>query len=360
MKMAEDEAPTPEGRAARLIRSLMPDRPVRLIHVCGTHEQAITKHGIRSLLPADLDVLSGPGCPVCVTPAEDIDRVIAIAKSGVTVLTYGDMLRVPGSKMSLADARAEGADVRIVYSVNDAVRMAEQSAGDIVFFGIGFETTTPSNAAVLVNQPPPNFSIFASHRLIPPAMDALIDDGLDLDIDGFIAPGHVATIIGTQPYERFAKMGYPIVVAGFEPIDILFAIIMILGQIRGGKAVVENAYTRAVNDSGNTKARELVDRVFEVVDAKWRGIGRISDSGLAIRSEFGDHDARLRYDIKIDPPRDLNPGCSCSQVLRALKTPDECKLFGGVCTPQTPYGPCMVSAEGTCHNWWRYGGRNGL
>lgn len=359
MKMAEED-PNSEGRAARLIRSLMPDRPVRLIHVCGTHEQAITKHGIRSLLPDDLDVLSGPGCPVCVTPAGDIDRVIALAKSGVTVLTYGDMLRVPGSKMSLADARAEGADVRIVYSVNDAVRMAEQSAGDIVFFGIGFETTAPSNAAVLVNQPPPNFSIFASHRLIPPAMDVLIDDGPDLDIDGFIAPGHVATIIGTQPYERFAKMGYRIVVAGFEPIDILFAIIMILRQIRGGGAVVENAYTRAVNDSGNTKARELVDRVFEVVDAEWRGIGRIGDSGLAIRSRFGDYDARLRYDIKIDPPRDLNPGCSCSQVLRALKTPDECKLFGGVCTPQNPYGPCMVSAEGTCHNWWRYGGRDGL
>ncbi|RZN42909.1 MAG: hydrogenase formation protein HypD [Methanosarcinales archaeon] len=264
MKIAEDEDPTPEGRAARLICSLMPDRPISPIHVCGTHEQAITKHGIRSLPPDKLEVLSGPGLR---TPAEDIDHVIAIAKSGATILTYRDILRVPGSKMSLTDARAEGADVRIVCSANDAVRRAEQSADDIVFFRISFETTTPSNAAVLMNQPPPNFSIFASHRLIPPAMDTLIDDGLDLNIDGFIAPGHVATIIGTHPYERFAKMGYPIAVAGFEPIDILFAIIMILRQIRGGEAMVENAYTRAVNDSGNTKARELVDQVFEVVDA---------------------------------------------------------------------------------------------
>lgn len=356
---------TPEKRAIRLIRSLMPDpdpsdRPVRIIHVCGTHEQTITKHGIRTLLPDNLEVLSGPGCPVCVTPAEDIDRVIALAESGITVLTYGDMLRVPGSRASLADVRAEGADVRTVYSVNDAVRIAEQGAGvvEVVFFGIGFETTAPSNAAVLMNDPPPNFSILCSHRLIPPAMDALIDDRLK--IDGFIAPGHVSTIIGTHPYDRFAEMGYPIVVTGFEPIDVLFSIIMILKQIHDGRSSVENEYARAVNESGNTKAQEMIDRVFEVADVNWRGIGQIRDSGLAIRSEFGDYDARLRYDIAIDPPVDLHPGCSCSLILRALKTPDECELFGGVCTPQTPYGPCMVSTEGTCHNWFRYGGRSEL
>ncbi len=340
-------------RAVRLIHSLMPDEPMRLIHFCGTHEQTITKYGLRALLPKNLELLSGPGCPVCVTPAKDIDEAIFLAKNGTRLVTYGDMMRVPGSEMSLAEATSDGADVKVVYSVNDAVRMASNTDKDIVFFGIGFETTAPSNAAVLYNIPPENFSILTSHKLIPPAMDALIGDG-DVHFDAIIAPGHVSTIIGAIPYRRYAKMGFPVVVTGFEPLDVLFAVLMILRQIERRESRVENEYLRGVSEQGNIKAQELMREVFDVVDAHWRGIGKIARSGMTIKPKFNEFDAREKYDIDVGEVEDLHPECSCGLVVTARATPDECKLFGKLCTPETPYGPCMVSAEGMCYNWWKY------
>jgi len=344
-------------KVIRLIHSLMPDHTVRIIHVCGTHEQTITKYGLRTLLPKNLELLSGPGCPVCVTPAKDIDEAIFLANCA-TLVTYGDMTRVPGSDMSLAEAKSDGADVKVAYSVNDAVRMASNTKNDIVFFGVGFETTAPSSAAVLYNRPPENFSILSSHKLIPPAMEALVGDG-DVSFDGIIAPGHVSTIIGTRPYERFAEIGTPVIVTGFEPLDVLFAVLMVLEQMREGQSRVENEYSRVVTKHGNIKAQQLMNEVFNVVDAHWRGIGEIANSGLAIKPEFSQFDAREKYDIDVGEAQDLHPGCSCGLVLTAKATPEECKLFGKVCTPERPYGPCMVSKEGTCHNWWKYG-RHGL
>ena len=341
-------------KVVRLIHSLMLDDAVRIMHVCGTHEQTITKHGLRTLLPLNLELLSGPGCPVCVTSTKDIDEAIFLAKSGATLVTYGDMMRVPGSDMSLAEAKADGADVKVAYSVNDAVRMASNAKNDVVFFGIGFETTAPSNAAAIFNKPPENFSILISHKLVPPAMDALVGDG-DVNFDGLIAPGHVSTIIGTRPYERFAGMGMPVVVTGFEPLDVLFAILMILKQMRKGRSEVENEYARVVTEQGNRKAQELMDEVFDVADAYWRGIGEIANSGLAIKPKFCQFDAREKYDIDVGEVQDLPLGCSCGLILTAKATPEECELFGKTCTPENPYGPCMVGAEGTCHNWWKYG-----
>ncbi|ATZ61156.2 MAG: hydrogenase formation protein HypD [Methanosarcinales archaeon Met12] len=341
-------------KVVRLIHSLMLDEAVRIMHVCGTHEQTITKHGLRALLPPNLELLSGPGCPVCVTSAKDIDEAIFLAKSGATLVTYGDMMRVPGSDMSLAEAKADGADVKVAYSVNDAVRMASNTKNDVVFFGIGFETTAPSNAATIFNKPPENFSILSSHKLVPPAMDALVGDG-DVNFDGVIAPGHVSTIIGTRPYERFAEMGMPVIVTGFEPLDILFAILMTLKQMRKGQSKVENEYARVVTEQGNLRAQKLMNRVFDVTDAYWRGIGEIANSGLAIKSEFCQFDAREKYDIDVGEVQDLPPGCSCGLILTAKATPEECELFGKACTPEKPYGPCMVGIEGTCHNWWKYG-----
>ena len=345
-------------RVISLIHSLMPDHAVRITHVCGTHEQTITKYGLRTLLPKNLELLSGPGCPVCVTPAKDIDEAIFLAKNCATLVTYGDMMRVPGSDMSLDEAKSDGADVKVAYSVNDAVRMASNTKNDVVFFGIGFETTAPSNAAVLCNRPPENFSILLSHKLVPPAVVALVGDG-DVSFDGVIAPGHVSTIIGTRPYERFAESGFPVIVTGFEPLDVLFAVLMILRQMKEGQSRVENEYSRVVFANGNIKAQLLMMEVFNVVDAHWRGIVEIAKSGLAIKPVFSQFDAREKYDIDIGEVQDLHPGCSCGLVLTAKATPEDCKLFGKVCTPERPYGPCMVSKEGTCHNWWKYG-RYGL
>jgi len=343
-------------RVVEHIQALMPEEGARIAHFCGTHEQVITKHGLRALLPDRLELLSGPGCPVCVTPIRDIDEAIYLAQHCATVITYGDMLRVPGSTMSLAEARAKGARVRVAYSVSDAVKMARDTREDVVFFGIGFETTAPSTAAVLLDDPPENFSILTSHRLIPPAMEALIGDG-DVRIDAIIAPGHVSTIIGTTPYERFARMGIPIVVGGFEPIDVLLSVMMALRQIKEKRTEVENEYTRCVRREGNTRAQQLMKDAFTTVDAHWRGIGRIPSSGLDIKPALDEHDARRRYEIEVEDTQSIYPGCLCGLVLTAKAIPTQCELFGKVCTPQHPCGPCMVSMEGMCYNWWRYGQR---
>ncbi len=340
-------------RVAEKIRQLAPKKEtVKICHVCGTHEWTITHFGIRSLLPKNVEVIAGPGCPVCIVPASEIDEAVQLALKGVVVACFGDVLRVSGSKMSLLDAKAEGADVRVVYSVADAVKMAKKDSDkEFAFFAIGFETTAPSTAVEIMNKPPENLSFLISHRLIPPAMKLLVEMK-DLSLNGFIAPGHVSTIIGLKPYEIFPKSyRIPTVVAGFEPLDVLFGVYMILKQLREGKPRLENEYTRAVHCEGNKKAQDLMRKVFDGVDGGWRGIGTIAYSKLRLRNEYSAHDAHLKYSVKVEHGVDLQPGCRCHLVIVGKIKPTECPLFMKACTPQKPVGACMVSIEGTCRIW---------
>lgn len=325
---------------------------VKICHVCGTHEWTITHFGVRSLLPSNVEVIAGPGCPVCVTPSSEIDEAVQLARKGVTVTCFGDVLRVPGSESSLLDVKAEEADVRVVYSVSDAVKMAKQEPSkEFTFFAIGFETTAPSTATEILHKPPENLSFLVSHRLIPPAMELLLGIG-DLQIDAFIAPGHVSTIIGLKPYEIFPKAyRMPTVVAGFEPLDVLFAIYMILKQLREGKALLENEYVRAVSWEGNIKAQKLMCQAFEVVNGEWRGLGRLPSSAFKLKKEFIDYDAREKFEVKIQKGEDIPPGCQCHLVMIGKIKPTECPLYMKACTPQKPVGACMVSLEGTCRIW---------
>ncbi|MGB9854598.1 MAG: hydrogenase formation protein HypD [Candidatus Bathyarchaeales archaeon] len=325
---------------------------VKICHVCGTHEWTITHFGIRSLFPSNVEVIAGPGCPVCVTPASEIDEAVQLAQKGVVVTCFGDVLRVPGSQMSLLDAKAEGVDVKIVYSVSNAVKMAEKEPNkEFAFFAIGFETTAPSTAIEVLRKPPKNLSFLVSHRLIPPAMELLLGIG-DLHIDGFIAPGHVSTIIGLKPYEIFPKAyRMPTVVAGFEPLDVLFAVYMILKQLKDGKARLENEYTRAVSWEGNIKAQELMHQAFEVVDGEWRGLGKLPSSAFKLKEKYTAYDAREKFGVKVEHGRDLPPGCQCHLVMIGKIKPIECPLYMRACTPQRPVGACMVSTEGTCRIW---------
>jgi len=299
-----------------------------------------------------VEVIAGPGCPVCIVPASEIDEAIQLALEGMVVTCFGDVLRVPGSKMSLLDAKAEGADIRVVYGVGDAVKMAEQEKRkEFVFFAIGFETTAPSTAVEVVKQPPDNLSFQVSHRLIPPAMKVLVEMK-DLSLNGFIAPGHVSTVIGMKPYRMFPELyGMPTVVAGFEPLDVLFGVYMILKQLSEGKPRLENEYVRAVRPEGNVKAKELMKNVFETVDGSWRGLGTIPSSAFKLRKEYENFDARSKYGIKVEDGVDIQPGCKCHLVIIGKIKPTECPLFMKACTPQKPVGPCMVSNEGTCRIW---------
>jgi hydrogenase expression/formation protein HypD len=340
-------------RIAENIKMLAPKKDtVKICHVCGTHEWAITHFGIRSLLPSNVEVIAGPGCPVCIVPASEIDEAVQIAKKGVAVTCFGDVLRVPGSKASLLDAKADGAEVRIVYSVGDAVKMAKKEPDkEFVFFAVGFETTSPSTAVEILSNPPENFSFLVSHRLIPPAMKLLVEMK-DLNLNGLIAPGHASTIIGLKPYEVFPeKYHVPVVVAGFEPLDILFAIYMILKQLSENKPRLENEYVRAVHWDGNVKAQELLRKVFDVEDGKWRGLGSIPSSKNKFRKEYAVYDAHSKYDVKVEHGVDLQPGCKCHLVVIGKIKPSDCALFMKTCTPQKPVGACMVSSEGTCRIW---------
>jgi len=335
----------------RRIREIAPSDPLKLCHVCGTHEWTITHSGLRSLLPESVSLIAGPGCPVCIVPAQEIDEAVWLALNGVTVVTFGDMYRVPGSEFSLEDAKSRGGDVRVVYSVRDAAEMASNGPGmDFVFFAIGFETTAPMNA-VEVPRSPENLSFLVSHRLIPPAIDFLAEME-DLNIDGVIAPGHVSTVIGMRPYGRFPEeYGMPTVIAGFEPLDVLMGVYMLLRQIESGSPRLENEYSRAVTYEGNVKAQAAVDEVFDAVDGAWRGLGEIPSSALQLKEEFSGKDARERFEIDVGLGRDIYPGCSCPQVIIGKITPDECPLFMRACTPEKPKGACMVSREGTCNIW---------
>jgi len=325
---------------------------IKICHVCGTHEWTITHFGLRSLLPDNVEVIAGPGCPVCIVPASEIDEAIQLALKGVVITCFGDVLRVPGSKMSLLDAKAEGADIRVVYGIGDAVKMAEKNVDkEFVFFAIGFETTAPSTAIEVMKKPAENLSFLVSHRIIPPAMKLLVEMK-DLSLNGFIAPGHVSTIIGVKPYRIFPELYHmPTVVTGFEPLDVLFGVYMILKQLNEGKPRLENEYIRAVREEGNVKARQLMRKVFEVVDGNWRGLGVIPSSAFKLREEYESFDAHLRYCLKAKEGVDIQPGCKCHLIIIGKIKPTECSLFMKACTPQKPVGPCMVSSEGTCHIW---------
>jgi hydrogenase expression/formation protein HypD len=333
-------------------------RPLSIMEVCGTHTVAIFRHGIRSLLPEGLKLLSGPGCPVCVTSISDVDKAIAIAKSSDAILTtFGDMLRVPGGEQSLMDARAEGADIRTVYSPLDSLRIAaENKEKKVVFFAAGFETTSPLTAATVSEAEKaglPNFYLFSVHKLVPPAIGALLASG-EVSINGFILPGHVITITGTGPYQFIGnKYSIPSVVTGFDAMDILGGIALLLRQVLEGKACVEVEYKSVVKEEGNPKALAYMNDMFEPCDSLWRGIGTIPGSGLRLRDRWQHRDAEKIFDLEV--PDIAEPaGCMCGKVLRGLIMPNECPLFAAVCTPDRPVGACMVSSEGSCAAYYRY------
>jgi len=332
-------------------------KAVRFMEVCGTHTVALFRSGVRSLLPQTISLISGPGCPVCVTAQNEIDAFIALAREPKTIVaTFGDLIRVPGSSSSLQREKADGADVRIVYSTFDAVDLARENPDRrVVFLGVGFETTTPTVAAAILaasHQGLNNFFVISAHKIVPPALEALA--GGHLDIDGFLLPGHVSVIIGLGAYQPFFKAHrIPCVVAGFEPTDLLQGIAMLVDQVESNQPALENAYPRAVNATGNAKARAVMNEVFEVADAHWRGIGCIAGSGLAIREKYAAFDAVKAFDLRLAPAADPK-GCACGEILSGVKIPPECALYKTACNPMTPVGPCMVSSEGTCAAYYRY------
>lgn len=328
--------------------------PVKIMHVCGSHEHTIMEHGIRSLLPEEVEIVAGPGCPVCVVPSREIDECLQLIDKGVTVTTFGDMLRVPGSNGSLAEAKAEGADVRVVYGIPNAVEIAKKLDNDVVFMSAGFETTAPLTASELLNKPPENFSIISCHRLIPPALDFLINSG-ETSLNALIQPGHVCTILGTEPFEYFSTdYGIPQAVAGFNPLDILMSVYMILRQIDNGTPRMDNEYKRAVKTEGNVIAKEMMDEVFHVESREWRGFPKIPNSVLEVNDEFATWNAREKYDIEVKDVNEAPKGCICGPILRGLAKPTDCKLFRKACNPMHPIGACMVSKEGTCNIAHRY------
>ena len=345
----------PAGEIAVLARSI--DRPIRLMEVCGTHTVAIFRHGIRDLLPENITLLSGPGCPVCVTSAGDVEAAMELARRGnVLLATFGDMMRVPGRKESLQEARAAGARVKIVYSPLDALEEAAAGEEEVVFFATGFETTSPLVAATVAEaerREIANFSIFSVHKLVPPALAALLSTG-EVKVDGFILPGHVCTVTGSRPYEFLAvEHGKPAVVTGFEADDILAGTAMLLDQIRRGEPAVEIQYSSVVKEEGNVRAQEMLEEYFEPEDALWRGIGVIPGSGLRLRERYRHRDAVRRFNLErpeIEEPK----ACRCGEVLKGVKLPPDCPLFGKACTPERPVGACMVSTEGSCAAYYKY------
>ncbi|MEM0240567.1 MAG: hydrogenase formation protein HypD [Candidatus Nezhaarchaeales archaeon] len=321
------------------------------------HEWTISRFGLRSLLPRGLEVRAGPGCPVCVTSVAEIRAAIDLALSkNVVLTTYGDMFRVPDARgMSLMKAKARGADVRIVYSIADSISIAKKLKREVVHFAIGFETTAPTTAIELMKGAPENFSLIVSHRLIPPAMEHLLKSG-DIAIGGFICPGHVSTIIGSEPYVPIAKKyGKPMVIGGFEPLDVLASLVMLLEQIRDGRSDVEIEYTRSVRREGNVKARRIMMEVFRPCNGDWRGIGIIPMSKLELKKEFEHYDALKRFDIEVTAEGDMPKGCRCADVLKGLIYPWECPLYNKACTPINPIGPCAVSVEGACYIAMKHG-----
>ncbi|MFH1340601.1 MAG: hydrogenase formation protein HypD [Pseudomonadota bacterium] len=353
--------------AAAIARAADPAASYHFMEFCGGHTHAISRYGIEDLLPGNVRMIHGPGCPVCVLPVGRIDAAIALAeRPEVTLCTYGDLMRVPGSHgTSLLRAKAAGADIRMVYSTLDAIRIAEaEPERQVVFFAIGFETTTPPTALAIrlaAQKRLTNFTVFCNHVLTPSAIQNILEspDVRNLGnvrIDGFIGPAHVSTVIGTEPYVFFAEeFEKPVVVAGFEPLDVMQAILMLIAQVNEGRHEVENQYTRAVTPEGNAWAKAEVAEIFELRKSfEWRGLGVVPYSGLRLKEAYAAFDAERRFGIDYVPARD-NPACECGAILRGVKKPVDCKLFGTLCTPDTPMGSCMVSAEGACAAHWTYG-----
>ncbi len=355
--------------AARHVLALIRQRstrPVRLMEFCGGHTHAILKFGLRQLLPPTVQLLSGPGCPVCVTSASDVDRAIAMAQlPKVTMTTFGDIMRVPGSTgtnlpaRSLQEAKAHGADVRMVYSTLDALSIAEANPDrQVVFLGIGFETTAPTVAAAVLQAQAKgihNFSVLCLHKLTPPATRAILDAG-EVKVGGIIGPGHVTTVIGSDAWEFLPRdYGIPCSIAGFEPLDILQAIYLLVDSLERGAPAVRNAYRRSVDAEGNTVAQRIMQQVFDIAPAEWRGLGTLPASGLKLADAYQAWDATGRFPIESGTSQE-HKGCRCGEVLRGTCEPSDCPLFGGVCTPEDPVGPCMVSSEGACAAHLQYGG----
>ena len=338
----------------------MTDKPLNIMEVCGGHTHTIFKYGIEDLLPPNITMIHGPGCPVCVLPIGRVDDAISIAvKPEVIFTTYGDAMRVPGSKTSLLDAKASGADIRMVYSPLDSLKIAKMNPNkQVVFLALGFETTSPSTALTILQAKKDgikNFSIFCNHITIVPALKALLDSP-DLQLDGFLGPGHVSTVIGTRVYEFVnTEYGKPLVVSGFEPLDILQSVYMIVKQIVENRVEIENQYGRVVSRDGNQRALEALSEVFELRDYfEWRGLGSIAHSGMRLKQKYADFDAELKYSVpghRIADPK----ACQCGEILKGVKKPWECKVFGTACTPETPIGSCMVSSEGACAAYYNFG-----
>jgi hydrogenase expression/formation protein HypD len=340
-------------------------RRVSVMHVCGSHEQAIARFGLRSAFPRGLNVIMGPGCPVCITDVPEVDEGVALARQGVAIATYGDMLKVPGTVKSLADAQAEGAKVHVVYSVAQAVELARQSSQELVFFATGFETTAVATAAAVLAGVPRTFSVLSAHKYIPPVME-IVAEMPETKVEGFLAAGHAATITGWGIFERFVERHrIPVVVAGFEPLDILAGLASLLELIRDRTPKVLNAYPRCVTREGNLKAQEQLWRVFRPIGGRWRGIAHVPNGNLRLRDEWAHLDARRRFQIDVASlwdyaPASLSQSCICGDIMAGIASPADCTLFGKECLPETPVGACMVSSEGTCKIWHLYGGHPDL
>jgi len=335
-----------------------------IMHVCGTHQDTLVRFGLDDILtPVGIRIRQGPGCPVCVTPAREIEEGLALARSGKIITTFGDLMKVPGREGSFAKLKSKGADIRIVYSISDAVNIAKNVEREVVFMGIGFETTAPCTASAILSKPPKNFSVLCCHRTVPPTLKALVEMG-EIKLDGLIEPGHVSTIIGMHAYDFLSeKYRIPQVIAGFEPIDLLMAVYMLAKQHVKKEAKIENEYSRVVKEDGNEYAKEVMSKVFEVRDCEWRGFSTIPNSGFSISREFEEYDARKRFasDLEcLDGIEFKEPeGCMCAEVLRGVIDSEDCPSFGIDCTPENPLGPCMVSFEGSCSIEYKYRKKKG-
>ena len=339
--------------------------PVSVMHVCGSHEQSIAKYGLRTILPKALNVIMGPGCPVCVTDMPEVDEAVVLAQDGVRIASYGDMLKVPGTSLSLADVQAQGARIDVVYSAAQAVELARDTSEEVCFFASGFETTAVATAAVVLGELPANFSVLSAHKYIPPVME-IVAEMPGTKVEGFLAAGHAATITGSKIFERFVERHkIPVVVAGFEPLDILAGLVKLVELVRDQMPRVENMYPRCVTPEGNRNAQRQLWRVFRTVGGRWRGIAHVPNGNLRLRDQFAHVDARKKFQIDLrrlwnHAPSTLTQVCICGDIMAGIASPTRCPLFGKECVPDTPVGACMVSSEGTCKIWYQYGGHPDL
>lgn len=359
-----DKARALAAALARLTREIGRSK-ISVMHVCGSHEQAIARFGLRSVFPKALNVIMGPGCPVCITDVPEVDEGVVLALQGVRIATYGDMVRVPGTAMSLADAQADGAKIDVVYSVTQAVDLARKTDEEVVFFATGFETTAVATAAALLAGPPKNFSVLSAHKYIPPVME-IVAEMPETRVEGFLAAGHAATITGWGIFEQFVERhSLPVVIAGFEPLDILAGLVKLLECIRENRPAVANMFPRCVTREGNVRAQEQLFRVFRPVGGRWRGIAHVPNGNLRLREEFAEFDARQRFRIDLASFWDFAPAalvqrCICGDIMSGISSPNDCELFDKECVPERPVGACMVSNEGTCKIWHQYGGHPDL